>query len=133
MNQDQHLIADIPQKAIIEHNGKVLIVQDSKGMWELPGGRLHKDETPHEGMKRELREELSAEVEPISIFDTFVFVSNSGAKHFVVVYFCKLLNDESIIKTQEDEIKDIRWIGFNNIEALPMRNEYREVLMKFFH
>lgn len=132
-DQHKHFIADIPQKAIMEHNGKVLIVQDDKGMWELPGGRLHNDETPPDGLKREIREELSTEIRPTGIFDTFVFTSASGAKHFLVIYLCEPLDDIRKIVAQEDEIKDMRWIGADEFDSLQMRNEYREVLKKFFN
>jgi ADP-ribose pyrophosphatase YjhB (NUDIX family) len=43
----EHLIADIPCKAFIERDGKVLFVLEIDGVWSLPGGRMHKGEMPH--------------------------------------------------------------------------------------
>ncbi|MBI3442991.1 MAG: NUDIX hydrolase [Candidatus Sungbacteria bacterium] len=128
----KHFIGDIPQKAIIIHEGRVLIVQDDKGMWQLPGGRLHEGETPIEGLQREIREELSVEVKVVSIFDTFVFVSVSGARHFLVIYSCELLGDIKDIQKQEDEIKGLRWIYADEIESFTMWTEYKEVIRKYF-
>ena len=35
-----------------------------KGLWDLPGGFLHEDEHPLDGLRRELREETGLEIEP---------------------------------------------------------------------
>ncbi len=45
-------------KAIIVKGDKVLIVQNTKGFWEVPGGRIDKNESIEEALHRELREEL---------------------------------------------------------------------------
>jgi mutator protein MutT len=49
--------------AVIERNGRVLICQRKGGRhalkWEFPGGKVERDETPPEALKRELREELA--------------------------------------------------------------------------
>ncbi len=48
-------------KALIldETRTKFLITQKENGRWVLPGGGLDWDELPHEGLKRELMEEMS--------------------------------------------------------------------------
>jgi ADP-ribose pyrophosphatase YjhB (NUDIX family) len=35
-----------------------------KGLWDLPGGFLHEDEQPLDGLRREIREETGLEIEP---------------------------------------------------------------------
>jgi 8-oxo-dGTP diphosphatase len=54
--------------AIIFHNNKILAVQRGPNMslpfkWEFPGGKLEDNETELECIKREIREELSIEIE----------------------------------------------------------------------
>ena len=48
--------------AIIEHDGKYLATQrgygDYKGQWEFPGGKIEPEESHHEALVREIREEL---------------------------------------------------------------------------
>jgi|HubBroStandDraft_6_1064221.scaffolds.fasta_scaffold991583_1 8-oxo-dGTP diphosphatase len=49
--------------ALIESNGKILVCQRKRGdtfelMWEFPGGKLKRNETPAQGLARELEEEL---------------------------------------------------------------------------
>jgi 8-oxo-dGTP diphosphatase len=49
---------NVGAKAIIVKDNKVLIAQDPRGFWEVPGGRIDKNETIEEALHRELREEL---------------------------------------------------------------------------
>jgi 8-oxo-dGTP diphosphatase len=53
---------------VIESERKILVCQRRRGdtfelMWEFPGGKLQAEETPAEGLARELREELGVEAE----------------------------------------------------------------------
>lgn len=45
-------------KAVIVKDDKVLIVKNTKGFWEVPGGRIDGNESIEEALHRELREEL---------------------------------------------------------------------------
>ena len=55
--------------AIIQSDNKILIAQRKSedglfgGLWEFPGGKIEKGETPEECMARELMEELEIKVE----------------------------------------------------------------------
>ena len=136
-DESEHLLADIPLKAIIEYEGKVLIVMNSERAWQLPGGRLNKGERPIDGLKREIKEELDASVEVLSIYDTFVFTSSSGKAHFLVIYICKLLSDAVRIRDVDGEAKEMRWISspeeLKNLGNNSMMwKEYHESLVKYF-
>lgn len=52
--------------AIIRKENKVFATQrgygDWKDWWEFPGGKIEDGETPEEALKREIREELSADI-----------------------------------------------------------------------
>jgi 8-oxo-dGTP diphosphatase len=52
--------------AIVEWEGKLLVCQRRRGgtfelKWEFPGGKKRPEETPEQGLERELREELGVE------------------------------------------------------------------------
>lgn len=52
--------------AIIYDGHKILITQrgygDFKGMWEFPGGKIEKSETPEAALIREIKEELNVKI-----------------------------------------------------------------------
>ena len=54
--------------ALVDRDGRVLIARrppgsSMEGLWEFPGGKLAKGETPEQALVRELREELGVETE----------------------------------------------------------------------
>ena len=136
----KHFTGSIAQKAIIEKDGKVLLVQypskDPVGeVWDLPGGRFHDDETPLEGLQRELREEIGAEVDvegPL-VTGTFDFVNKDGShspKLYFVLYRAHLIDPEQELVPEEGEIERISWFDPKEIFELNLlhREEYREAL-----
>lgn len=45
-------------KSVIVNDDKVLVLQNTKGFWEVPGGRIDANESIEEALRRELTEEL---------------------------------------------------------------------------
>lgn len=60
--------------AIIIRNGQVFATQrgygEWKGWWEFPGGKMEPGESPQEALKREIREELDAEITVGQLLET---------------------------------------------------------------
>lgn len=60
--------------AIIIRNGEVFATQrgygEWKGWWEFPGGKIEPGECPQEALKREIKEELDAEITVGDLLDT---------------------------------------------------------------
>lgn len=131
-DRHNHFIGDITQKAIIEDRGRVLVAKTKKGYWEIPGGRLNIGESPREGLRREVREELNLEIRPRMIFDAFTFISVSGMRHFAVIYVCKLAGSHRAIRVNKQELKGFWWVSKDEARKLRMKREYYLVLQKFF-
>ena len=53
--------------ALIEKDNCVLATQrgygEFKGMWEFPGGKIEENETREEALKREIKEEMNADID----------------------------------------------------------------------
>ena len=60
--------------AIILRDGQVFATQrgygEFQGWWEFPGGKIESGESPKEALKREIREELDAEIEVGELLQT---------------------------------------------------------------
>lgn len=59
-----------------DEQGRVLLgrraFDPGAGRWDLPGGFLHEDEHPVDGLRREVREETALEIEPIEFLGVWL-------------------------------------------------------------
>ena len=116
----------------MEYQGKVLITTGNGEPWELPGGRIHYQEQPIDGLKREVMEELGIQIEPLTVYGVDVFTSKSGNHHFMVFYLCQPLTDAKEIKFVDGEVTDMRWVDETELEDIDMRPQYKDILRRFF-
>lgn len=105
--------------AIIERDGKYLIAKRAQhkplaGYWEFPGGKIEKDETPEHCLLRELKEELSIQVEVLQ----FIAENTHDYGTFTVclkAYRCLFIEGEFTLVDHEE----IAWI------SLEQMNDYQ--------
>ena len=106
----------VAQKAIIIDNDKVLLVRDvGAEMWDLPGGRLHKDEQPSAGLLRELKEELGIKCELGRVVYTGQFYHQYANSNSYFIAYEAFLPKHAIITVPEDEIGEYIWLAKNEI------------------
>jgi mutator protein MutT len=104
--------------AIIQRENKILLVQRAhepfKLCWDFPGGFLEAGESPQEGLKREMREELQIEIEPVALFGAYAdHYGPEGVPVLIVYYLCRFVRGQ--VRPQE-ELADARWF---EMSALP--------------
>jgi 8-oxo-dGTP diphosphatase len=125
-------IQKVSVKGIIERGGKVLLVKDTKGVWELPGGRIEHGEDPRESLLRELNEELGwSKVVIQEIIDTWSFTSKIEDRHnhfIILVYSCSAEEDHI---TNNDEYTEYKWVLMQEIKELNMRDGYKRAIETF--
>jgi 8-oxo-dGTP diphosphatase len=90
--QDTPCTYRVSIKAIIKDEyGKILLLQESDGQWDLPGGGLDQGELPRDAVAREVKEEIGCAIssvceQPIA-FWTVTRQSTSPIKWFAFVAY----------------------------------------------
>ena len=102
-------------KVFLEKDGKFLIAKDNFGVWDLPGGRIKKDEfeTPMQDIvKRKVSEELGVGVK-YKLGEPIVFMRHERVEHapgnptvriFAVGYQADLISGEIELSERHTEI-----------------------------
>jgi len=108
--------------AIIIRNRRVLITQRPagkhlEGFWEFPGGKLQPGETPPDGLRREMVEELGIEVTDMQCIDQVIHpYPELEAKIRLQFFRCQWLSGKLTAKDHQNFIwasaKDLREKSF---------------------
>ena len=111
--------------AIIRKEDKIFATQrgygDFKDWWEFPGGKMEAGETPEEALKREIREELSAE---ISVGELLTTVEYDYPKFHLTMhcFLCTLVGEALHLNEHEaarwltkDELDSVKWLPADEI------------------
>ena len=106
--------------AIIRKGDKIFATQrgygNFKDWWEFPGGKMEAGETPENALKREIREELSTE---INVDDFLCTVEYDYPQFHLTMhcYICSLqtealhLNEHEAAKwLSNDELDSVKWL-----------------------
>lgn len=104
--------------AVIQNGEQILAVQRSEKMshplkWEFPGGKIEPDETPESALSREIREELSVE---INILRRLSSVKHDyTSKAIELIPFLVEVSSGSIHLTEHQEY---RWLSRSELSLL---------------
>ena len=115
--------------AIIRKGDKVFATQrgygEWKDWWEFPGGKIEPGESPEEALRREIREELSAEIS----VDRFVCTVEYDYLKFHLTMHCYLcsLQTEAL---HLNEHEAARWLGMNELDSVRWLPADEEVVKK---
>ena len=97
--------------AIIVRDGKVFCAHRPESLtgpgWEFPGGKVKEDETPEQALRREIREELGAELSIAWLFDTVTY-DYPSFRLVMDAFVCELKPGEHLELTEHDEG---RWLS----------------------
>ena len=109
--------------AVIVKNGNVLATQrgygEFKGKWEFPGGKIKEGETLEEALKREIKEELNADI----TVDKFLTTINYDYPNFHLImhtFICTLKNNIEFVYHNKDELEhdNMIWLDKEDLDYL---------------
>lgn len=106
--------------AIIKQDNKYFATQrgygEFKDGWEFPGGKIEKNETHQEALKREIKEELDIQI----LVNDFLITVNYNYPEFHLTmhcYICSISSGEIILKEHEaakwlakEELRTVKWL-----------------------
>ena len=111
--------------AIIIKDGHVFATQrgygEWQGWWEFPGGKMEAGESPQEALRREIREELDAE---ISVGDFLETVEWDHPNFHLTMhcFVCSLLSESLRLNEHEaatwltlDTLNSVKWLPADEI------------------
>jgi 8-oxo-dGTP pyrophosphatase MutT (NUDIX family) len=107
---------------------RVLLLENERGEWELPGGRLETagDDSPEQALEREVREETGWQISAGPLIDggTWIYEPLPGRRVLIITYGCTVLTPH-----REPELShEHRRVGlFTGAQAarLPMPERYK--------
>lgn len=101
--------------AVIKKDAKVFATQrgygEFKDGWEFPGGKIEPGETPQEALKREIKEELDANIEVGELID-IVEYDYPNFHLSMQCFWCELKGDKIELKEHESA----RWLELDSKE-----------------
>jgi 8-oxo-dGTP pyrophosphatase MutT (NUDIX family) len=117
------MTAAISIKGVLIEDGAVLLLENERGEWELPGGRPEPGEDPAICLAREFAEELDAAIAVGPIVDCWNFEVLPGRHVMIVTY--------AVTRTGRGEFwisaehRRLGWFALDALGALNLPGGYR--------
>ena len=117
--------------AILRENGRVLVCQRKKNSryelkWEFPGGKVESGESVQDCVKRELREELSIDVETIGLMKSQVNRYDDGGVFEVTYCFVLRFTGRPV----NNAFEEIRWVTLTELQSMDVLEGNKSVVSK---
>lgn len=121
-------------KGVVVRGGRVLLLHNERGEWELPGGRLEVGETPPECVAREITEETGWRVVTGPILDSWLYYVNVAEKHVLIVtYGCHLQpGQETTDPVLSHEHGQVGLFTLDEVPGLTMPQGYEDSIAAWF-
>ena len=118
--------------AIIRDGDRVFATQRGYGpwkdWWEFPGGKMEEGETPQEALKREIKEELSADIHVGKLLDTVEW--DYPEFHLTMHCFMCTLSHDAMHLNEHEAAKWLNMTTLHSVKWLPADEALLPVIEK---
>jgi 8-oxo-dGTP diphosphatase len=103
----------ISVKGVLLHEGRVLLLLNERGEWDLPGGRPDPGEDHRAAVAREVREETGLLVEVSAALDECLFEVLPGRFVRILPFACRLVGGGNVVLSAEH--LETRWLPLGEL------------------
>lgn len=131
-----HFLGKVSLRGILRKGDSLLISRDAgdTDRWEIPGGRLHEDESLEDGLRREVREELGVDVTigPLIYSEQF-HQTRDGSLHLLLTYELTLADPQASFVLDSVETAETRWITKEDVISYVFYDNCLRALCAYWH
>src|SRR5262249_39011570 len=113
-------------KGVLVRDGRVVLIGNSRGEWELPGGKLEPGETLEACVAREIAEELALEVRVGPVVDVWIYRVAADLDVLVVTYGCDVARWPATVVSPEGNAVCLATL--DELDALPLPKGYHPAI-----
>ncbi len=121
--------------AVIKDNNRIFATArgygEFKGWWEFPGGKIEAGETPEQALAREIKEELTADIEVGELIHTIEY--DYPKFHLSMdCFWAEVKSGQLVLK----EAEAAKWLAYDEIDSvkwLPADLELVEMIKREWH
>jgi 8-oxo-dGTP pyrophosphatase MutT (NUDIX family) len=110
-------------KAVLFDDGRVVLLENERQQWELPGGRLEPGEDPVDCLVREVAEELGTDIAVEKILDSWVY-EVQAAREVLIVSYGGRRTDRRAMRVS-GEHRRLGLFAPSELDGLPIAEGYR--------
>lgn len=116
--------------AIKDEPGRILLLREKDGSWELPGGGLEHGENPREALTREITEETGMNVEwmsekPVSFWSIHKEVGSPTLQWFAFVLYEAKVSGEFRPDPTSDESQEAKYFSEEEARQLQLHDNVK--------
>jgi len=116
-------------KGVIISDGRVVLLKNERGEWELPGGKLEPGEHPPDCLVREIREEINLQAEVSDLLDCWLYRILPGVEVLIVTHGCLVASLAGLRVSHEH--KELATFGLDEVAGLPMPAGYKDSIRRW--
>ena len=104
-------------KCLIYDDKRILLIKNERDEWDLPGGKIEKNDNVIDTLVREVKEELNLTIDNYNILQAKKYLFRKQ-EIIVIAYYSKITNDEPIRLSFEN--LDYNFFSYNELNQLKL-------------